>query len=60
MQAPDTLPTVSAEVRAYLRAVARKGGLAKSARKSAAVRENGKLGGRPRKVSTPNTQHPTN
>jgi hypothetical protein len=35
--------------RAAARMMGRKGGKATSARKAAAVRENGKLGGRPRK-----------
>jgi len=35
-------------------ALGRKGGRVKSAAKAAAVRENGKLGGRPRKRPCPN------
>jgi len=36
------------EVRAYLAAIGRKGGKSESHAKKAAVRENGKMGGRPR------------
>jgi hypothetical protein len=37
----------------YFKKIGRKGGLAKSKAKAAAVRENGKLGGRPRKQVKP-------
>jgi hypothetical protein len=37
------------EARAWLQAIGRKGGSVKSKAKTAAVRKNGKLGGRPRK-----------
>ena len=37
---------------AYLRAIARLGGLSKSPAKQAAARRNGKLGGRPKNKNT--------
>ena len=36
-------------IRQYLAEIGRKGGLSRSEKKAAAVRENGKKGGRPRK-----------
>ena len=36
------------EVKAYLQSIGRKGGSAKTPAKAAAVRANGKLGGRPK------------
>jgi hypothetical protein len=44
-------------IKEYLATIGRKGGAAKSAAKTAAVRANGKLGGRPRKH--PKTRFPT-
>jgi len=43
---------VSAEVRCFLSTIGAKGGSSKSAAKIAAVRENGKLGGKPRTIPT--------
>jgi hypothetical protein len=40
------------EVKKYLKEIGSKGGQSKSAAKLAAVRENGKLGGRPTKDKT--------
>lgn len=40
------------EVKKYLASIGSKGGLSKSEAKLAAVRENGKLGGRPRNPLT--------
>ncbi len=42
-----------AELKAYLAEIGRRGGNASSAKKAAAVRKNGALGGRPRKDGRP-------
>jgi len=48
--AEEEFPEYFSEVTRAAAAMGRKGGAAKSERKAAAVRENGKKGGRPRKV----------
>jgi len=45
---------MNGQVRAYLAQIGQRGGSVKSQAKTLAVRENGKLGGRPRKAKNAN------
>ena len=52
------LPEVHTIMSDYFKMIGRKGGRAKSEAKAEAVRENGKLGGRPRKTLKPPSNMP--